>query len=130
MIQRGTKCALCKKKRPGIKLIQTKCCYEWICDDEHTYKLFSYDLNSCSRNHFRYSSCSYHFRQGHEGELLDCTQCRGLDYLFNINDQRLDKSINAKTKSNTQVLEESKASVSSTNSVKTESKPLNTVRKI
>ncbi len=35
-------------------LTRTPCCNEWVCDDVNSYQLFSYDTNSCYRNHDRY----------------------------------------------------------------------------
>jgi hypothetical protein len=67
------RCGLCG----GTKnLTKTECCGNWICDDAHTYRLFSYARNSCSRNHRRYTLCGYHFNEGHEGDWKDCAKCR------------------------------------------------------
>ncbi len=66
-------CALCGKTE---NLTKTDCCDQWICDDEHTYRLFSYDLNSCHRNHRRYTLCGYHYNEQHQGRWQDCQQCR------------------------------------------------------
>jgi hypothetical protein len=68
------RCGLCGKTK---SLTRTECCGQWICDDEHKYVLFSYAQNSCSRNHRRYTLCSYHFNEGHEGRWQECTKCRG-----------------------------------------------------
>lgn len=65
-------CGLCGKNR---KLTKTECCDNWICDDEHKYRLFSYALNSCRRNHRRYSICAFHHTEGHNGPWKDCSQC-------------------------------------------------------
>jgi hypothetical protein len=67
------KCGLCGKT---TKLTQTPCCGQWICDDEDQYVLFSYARNSCHRNHSRYTLCSYHHNEGHEGRWQDCAKCR------------------------------------------------------
>jgi len=66
------RCGLCGKTK---KLTKTECCGQWICDDEDKYVLFSYARNSCSRNHRRYTLCSYHFSEGHPGHWQDCTKC-------------------------------------------------------
>jgi hypothetical protein len=67
------RCGLCGKTK---NLTKTECCGNWICDDEHTYRLFSYARNSCSRNHRRYTLCGYHFNEGHRGDWKDCQKCR------------------------------------------------------
>jgi hypothetical protein len=67
------RCGLCGKTD---NLTRTECCDNWICDDEHTYRLFSYARNSCSRNHGRYTLCSSHFNEGHPGRWQDCELCR------------------------------------------------------
>ncbi|MFO7651155.1 MAG: hypothetical protein R6X13_07465 [bacterium] len=67
------RCGLCGKTG---KLTRTECCGQWICDDEDQYVLFSYDRNSCSRNHRRYTLCGYHWAEGHEGRWQDCARCR------------------------------------------------------
>lgn len=66
------KCGLCGKT---TKLIKTPCCNHWICDDQDKYVLFSYARNSCFRNHDRYTLCSYHYHEGHEGSWQNCTKC-------------------------------------------------------
>ena len=40
------KCGLCGKTE---ELTKTPCCDNWICDDEHTYQIFSFERNSCYR---------------------------------------------------------------------------------
>ena len=70
--QRG--CGLCGSSTPP--LTRTPCCGNWICDDEDTYVLFSYERNSCSRNHGRYTLCSYHYNEEHAGRWQDCARCR------------------------------------------------------
>lgn len=67
------KCGLCGKSK---NLIKTPCCDEWICDDQHKYVAFSYAKNSCSRNHDRYTLCSFHHNEGHPGTWQDCKKCR------------------------------------------------------
>lgn len=67
------KCGLCGKTS---NLTKTECCGQWICDDEHKYKLFSYARNSCSRNHRRYTLCSYHYQEEHTGNWQTCPKCR------------------------------------------------------
>jgi hypothetical protein len=66
-------CGLCGKTGP---LTKTPCCGNWICDDAHTYRLFSYARNSCFRNHDRYTLCAYHFHEGHAGAWQECEECR------------------------------------------------------
>lgn len=56
------RCGLCGKKG---ELIKTECCGQWICDDEVDYVPFSYDRNSCSRNHRCYTLPSKIFRDFH-----------------------------------------------------------------
>ena len=72
---RGTKpkCGLCGK---SAKLTKTECCDQWICDDEGKYVLFSYQRNSCHRNHRRYTLCDHHHVEGHSGSWKDCPECR------------------------------------------------------
>ncbi len=67
------RCGLCGKTK---NLTRTECCGQWICNDEHTYRLFSYAKNSCSRNHRGYTLCGSHFCEGHEGRWQDCAKCR------------------------------------------------------
>jgi len=71
--QSSRRCGLCGKTK---NLTKTECCGNWICDDEHNYVIFSYARNSCNRNHRRYTLCSYHFNEGHEGDWKDCPKCR------------------------------------------------------
>lgn len=70
-----------KKKACGLcgvteNLIKTECCNNWICDDVHTYVLFSYATNSCYRNHDRYTICAAHYKSGHSGRWQECKKCR------------------------------------------------------
>ncbi|MEK9130443.1 MAG: hypothetical protein AAB526_03575 [Patescibacteria group bacterium] len=67
------KCGLCGKTK---NLIKTECCGNWICNDTHKYVMFSYDRNSCYRNHDRYTICSYHNHEGHSGDWKICKKCR------------------------------------------------------
>ncbi len=67
------RCGLCGRTK---NLTKTECCGNWICDDEHKYVMFSYARNSCSRNHRRYTLCSYHYTEGHPGNWKDCAKCR------------------------------------------------------
>ena len=66
-------CGLCGKKG---KLIITECCGNWICDDMDNYVMFSYERNSCSRNHWRYTLCGSHHAAGHSGDWKTCKTCR------------------------------------------------------
>jgi hypothetical protein len=65
-------CGLCGKRG---KLMKTPCCGQWICDDYDSYVMFSYATNSCHRNHDRYTACSFHFNEGHEGDWQECQKC-------------------------------------------------------
>lgn len=67
------RCGLCGKT---TELTKTECCDQWICDDEGEYVLFSYARNSCQRNHSRYTLCSFHYNEGHQGKWQDCPECR------------------------------------------------------
>ena len=67
------KCGLCGKTK---NLTKTECCEQWICDDEHKYKLFSYARNSCHRNHRRYTLCGHHYYEEHAGDWQTCQTCR------------------------------------------------------
>jgi hypothetical protein len=67
------RCGLCGKAR---NLLQTDCCGNWICNDEHKYVIFSYARNSCSRNHSRFTLCGYHHNEGHKGHWQNCKVCR------------------------------------------------------
>jgi len=67
------RCGLCGKSGA---LTRTACCGNLICDDRHTYKLFSYARNSCDHNHTRYTLCSYHNNESHSGEWKTCGSCR------------------------------------------------------
>jgi hypothetical protein len=67
------RCGLCGKTG---NLTRTECCSHWICDDEDRYVLFSFDRNSCHRNHRRYTLCGSHHAEEHEGRWQDCAECR------------------------------------------------------
>lgn len=67
------RCGLCGKTKG---LIQSDCCGQWICDDEHKYVIFSYARNSCHRNHRRFTLCGYHHAEGHAGPWKECGLCR------------------------------------------------------
>lgn len=67
------RCGLCGKT---TQLTKTECCDNWICDDEHKYRLFSYERNSCHRNHRRYTMCGYHYAHDHSGNWKDCEECK------------------------------------------------------
>lgn len=67
------RCGLCGKTG---KLTKTRCCDQWICDDVSNYKLFSFATNSCYRNHDRYTLCSLHWQEDHDGEWQTCRECR------------------------------------------------------
>lgn len=68
------KCGLCGSTTKTIT--KTSCCNNWICDDESDYVLFSYAHNSCHRNHNRYTLCSHHFTEEHDGNWQDCKKCK------------------------------------------------------
>jgi len=67
------KCGLCGKTK---NLTKTDCCGQWICDDDDNYVLFSYDRNSCSRNHRRFTLCGSHLSEVHSGNWQTCQECR------------------------------------------------------
>lgn len=68
------KCGLCgQSSKP---LTKTECCDNLICDDLSDYQMFSYAHNSCARNHDRYTMCSTHFNEEHEGDWQKCQKCR------------------------------------------------------
>lgn len=67
------KCGICGKRG---KLRKTECCGNWICDDEAEYIPFSYERNSCSRNHEHYTLCGFHHTEEHRGHWKDCPECR------------------------------------------------------
>jgi len=70
-----------KKKSCGLcgatkNLTKTKCCNNFICDDEDKYVLFSFATNSCHRNHRRYTLCSTHYYSNHKGKWQECKKCK------------------------------------------------------
>ena len=67
------RCGLCGETG---NLTKTPCCDNWICDDEDQYVIFSYARNSCSRNHDRYTLCSHHYNEGHDGAWRECEECK------------------------------------------------------
>jgi len=67
------RCGLCGKTG---KLVKTDCCGNWICDDEDEYVIFSYERNSCYRNHRRYTLCGFHHTEEHAGDWKECKECR------------------------------------------------------
>ena len=70
----GTRrCGLCGKTG---RLTRTDCCGNWICDDEASYRVFSFARNSCARNHGRLTLCGFHFNEGHDGQWQSCAECR------------------------------------------------------
>jgi hypothetical protein len=90
------KCGLCGKTQ---NLTKTECCGNWICDDEHEYRLFSFAHNSCSRNHARYTLCGSHYAEGHPGSWQDCQACRELRetelyVYFGTNEYNFEKLVN------------------------------------
>jgi len=90
------RCGLCGKTS---KLTKTECCSQWICDDEGKYVLFSYARNSCHRNHDRYTLCSYHYNEGHQGKWQDCPDClESLDtemyVYYGTNEYNFEKLVN------------------------------------
>lgn len=68
------RCGLCGSTTKP--LTRTPCCGNWICDDEDQYVLFSFAHNSCYRNHDRYTLCSFHFHEEHQGRWQECQKCR------------------------------------------------------
>ena len=67
------RCGLCGKSG---SLRRTECCDNWICDDEDSYRPLSFARNSCARNHGRFTLCSFHHNDGHEGRWEACAKCR------------------------------------------------------
>ncbi len=66
-------CGLCGST---TNLTRTECCGQWICDDLHEYVPFSYERNSCHRNHLRFTLCANHHHEQHPGSWQDCPVCR------------------------------------------------------
>lgn len=73
MTSKQSACGLCGKTK---NLTKTPCCDNWICDDAHKYVAFSYARNSCYRNHDRYTLCSYHNHEKHQGNWQNCKKCK------------------------------------------------------
>lgn len=70
-------CGLCGSTgSAGIKIGKTSCCNNWICLDEHTYEASSNKLNSCQRNHERYTFCCGHNQMKHPGKYTECEDCQ------------------------------------------------------
>ena len=67
------RCGLCGKTD---RLTKTPCCDQWVCDDAADYVPFSYERNSCFRNHTRYTICGYHYNEDHSGHWKECKECR------------------------------------------------------
>ena len=72
-VEEKPRCGLCGKTK---NLTRTECCDNWICDDEHTYVMFSFAHNSCHRDHNRYTLCGHHWNEGHDGDWKTCEKCR------------------------------------------------------
>jgi len=70
----SVKCGLCGSAEKG--LTRTPCCGNWICDDEDSYGTFSFERNSCYRNHSKYTVCSNHFESRHKGPWQECQKCK------------------------------------------------------
>ena len=69
-------CGLCGAEGTRMNsLTRTTCCNNWICQDQETYELNSFKLNSCNRNHDRYSTCNFHCQNNHPGRWQDCNIC-------------------------------------------------------
>ncbi len=83
MKSKKSSCGLCGKTD---NLTKSSCCNNWICDDSHEYVLFSYETNSCYRNHDRYTLCSYHHKENHSGKWQDCKKCKNEFQLENYVD--------------------------------------------
>lgn len=94
------KCGLCGSTTK--RLTKTPCCDNWICDDEDSYQLFSFAHNSCSRNHRRYTLCSFHYNEGHTNEdWKTCNDCKdsfepAVYYNFGTSDYNFEKLPNPK----------------------------------
>lgn len=69
------KCGLCGNRD---NLIKTECCNNWICNDEDQYVPFSFDNNSCYRNHDRHTICGIHYNEEHSGKWQDCQECKDM----------------------------------------------------
>ena len=75
-------CGLCGNDGSIAPLKQARCCKRTICDDQASYKMFSYARNSCDRNHGKYTMCSFHHTNmddpPHSGDPYkeECAQCK------------------------------------------------------
>src|SRR5262245_25583876 len=67
------RCGLCGKAE---RLTRTPCCGNWICDDEAACVPFSYERNSCYRNHTMFTVCGGHHNLKHQGRWQECAECR------------------------------------------------------
>lgn len=73
--EKNKSCGLCGNRMPPFTL--TTCCNRVVCDDQSDYQLMSYARNSCSRNHWRYSLCSFHHTEGHgSSDWKTCQECK------------------------------------------------------
>ena len=77
-------------------LTRTNCCNNWICNDEHTYKLNTFSLHSCMRNHSKYTICALHYSNNHKGEWKKCQKCIG-EYDKNVYNDRCTNKYNFET---------------------------------
>lgn len=71
------RCGLCGQYTKP--LTRTECCDNWICDDSADYIVFSFARNSCHRNHQKYTICSAHYNEKHDGMWQNCPKCREMD---------------------------------------------------
>ena len=70
------KCGLCGHSGTRfVAIIKTDCCQNWICQDMEYYEIHSFKLNSCFRNHQKYTKCGQHFKQKHVGNWQNCDLC-------------------------------------------------------
>ncbi len=66
----------CGPRGKTRSLMRAACCGQWICNDEDSYALFSCALNSCSRNHRRYTLRGFHHAERRPGDWKSCARCR------------------------------------------------------
>ena len=66
------KCGLCGNRK---NLVRTKCCNNWVCNDQDKYCLLS-DNKSCHGNHIRNTICGIHYNEEHSGKWQDCVECK------------------------------------------------------
>lgn len=71
----GTYCGLCGKQG---RLTRTECCNRLVCDDRDDTILFIPSRPQCEYMHARYTVCSVHHNDGHDGAIdwRECAQCR------------------------------------------------------